>query len=307
MSSSNSVLSQAKGMIENSVSCALEQFQNERFGTVRIVMRNNDPWFVAKDIAECLEISNVSDACSRLDDDEKAIGKADTLGGSQDLLIISESGLYTLIMRSNKPEAKQFRKWVTSEVLPSIRKKGSYQVSQSKLYSYQIEDPIKRAEAWIEEQKANMLALKFSNEQKELAERQRDEAIDERDNAIKTKAWISTKRESTCMNEVKRFRAENETLKEKLGDSANLKAVKSLSWLKEFFRFIDKTKWNALLGVVGREIGKICESNGFRKIRIDDPNWGEVWAYDIKAVEIFKGKLIQDLNYLRKYRIYQDA
>ena len=127
-------------------------------------------------------------------------------------------------------------------------------------------------------------------------------------------AQIQTRQVQTALTtasiksrECKRLTNENETLKEKLGDSANLKAVKSLPWLKEFFRFIDKTKWNALLGVVGREIGKICESNGFRKIRIDDPNWGEVWAYDIKAVEIFKGKLIQDLNYLRKYRIYQDA
>ena len=93
-------------------------------------MRCADPWFVAKDACDCLGITNVSQACQALDDDEKGIYKVYTLGGSQDMMLISESGLYTLIMRSNKPEAKVFRKWVTSEVLPSIRKTGGYSVAQ---------------------------------------------------------------------------------------------------------------------------------------------------------------------------------
>ena len=77
-------------------------------------------------MCDCLGIANSRDAVSRLDDDEKGVGKADTLGGGQDMTMISESGLYALIMRSNKPEAKPFRKWVTSEVLPTIRKTGMY-------------------------------------------------------------------------------------------------------------------------------------------------------------------------------------
>ncbi|MBR1602194.1 MAG: hypothetical protein IJ667_02000, partial [Synergistaceae bacterium] len=72
-----------------------------------------------------------------LDADEKGVTKCDTPGGMQDMTIVSESGLYTLIMRSNKPEAKRFRKWVTSEVLPSIRKTGSYSVNNKKISEFE--------------------------------------------------------------------------------------------------------------------------------------------------------------------------
>lgn len=92
----------------------------------RIVMREGQPWWVAKDVCDVLGIQNSSDALMAIDDDEKGIEKVYTPGGLQSMSIINESGLYTLILRSNKPEAKRFRKWVTSEVLPSIRKTGFY-------------------------------------------------------------------------------------------------------------------------------------------------------------------------------------
>ena len=94
--------------------------------SVRVINRGGMPWFVAKDLCLVLDIRNVSDALSRLDDDEKGIASTDTLGGKQDMTIVSESGMYALVLSSRKPEAKPFRKWVTSEVLPSIRKTGSY-------------------------------------------------------------------------------------------------------------------------------------------------------------------------------------
>jgi len=90
-----------------------------------------NPLFYAKDICAALEINNVSMACSRLDEDEKGISEVDTLGGKQSVLMVNESGLYSLIFTSNKPEAKVFRKWVTGEVLPSIRKTGGYVVDAS--------------------------------------------------------------------------------------------------------------------------------------------------------------------------------
>lgn len=83
-----------------------------------------EPWWVAKDVCEILEIT--TEQIRRLDDDEKGLRKVQTLGGIQELSAINESGLYTLILRSNKPQAKPFRKWVTSVVLPSIRKNGGY-------------------------------------------------------------------------------------------------------------------------------------------------------------------------------------
>lgn len=89
-------------------------------------------WFVAKDVCDILDIGNVSQAVARIEDDEKAIISNDTPSGSQEMLIINESGLYSLILSSRKPEARPFRRWITKEVLPSIRKTGSYSLEQPK-------------------------------------------------------------------------------------------------------------------------------------------------------------------------------
>lgn len=89
-----------------------------------------EPWFVAADVCRVLEHSNPSQAVAELDEDEKGISNGDTLGGAQKLIIISEAGLYDLIFRSRKPEAKAFRRWVTKEVLPAIRKTGRYALSE---------------------------------------------------------------------------------------------------------------------------------------------------------------------------------
>ena len=96
---------------------------------VRVIQRNGQPWFVAVDVCDVLGIVNGRDALQKLDEDEKDVGIADTLGGPQNTSIISESGLYALIFKSRKPQAKVFRRWVTSEVLPTIRKTGTYSVT----------------------------------------------------------------------------------------------------------------------------------------------------------------------------------
>jgi len=104
----------------------LQIFEYEDHGQFRIIDREGEPWFVLADVCRALDIKNVPDAASRLDEDEKDIAQTDTLGGAQRVRIINESGLYSLILRSDKPEAKRFKKWVTAEVLPSIRKTGRY-------------------------------------------------------------------------------------------------------------------------------------------------------------------------------------
>jgi prophage antirepressor-like protein len=98
---------------------------------IRIIDRDGEPWFVAADVCRVLEIGNVSHAVSRLHEDEKGIASNDTLGGKQQLIIISESGLYALIFTSRKPEAQEFRKWVTHEVLPAIRKTGQFDINDA--------------------------------------------------------------------------------------------------------------------------------------------------------------------------------
>jgi anti-repressor protein len=94
--------------------------------------KTGEPWFVAKDACECLALANHNDALSSLDADEKGLVLADTPGGKQAISRISESGLYSLVFRSRKPEAHAFKRWVTHDVLSAIRKHGGF-LAPSKL------------------------------------------------------------------------------------------------------------------------------------------------------------------------------
>ena len=106
----------------------LQIFNNEEFGKIRTVTINNEPWFVSKDVATALGYSNSRDAISKhVFDDDKGVAKCDTPSGRQEMSVINESGLYALIFGSKLDSAKRFKHWVTSEVLPSIRRSGSYQ------------------------------------------------------------------------------------------------------------------------------------------------------------------------------------
>ena len=93
---------------------------------VRTILRDGEPWFVLKDVCAVLGIAKYRDAATRLDPDEREPVRVDTPGGPQEMILINESGLYHILLRSDKPEAKPFRKWVTGTVLPSIRKTGAY-------------------------------------------------------------------------------------------------------------------------------------------------------------------------------------
>ena len=101
-------------------------FENNAFGKVRTLNLNGEPWFVAADVCKALELGNPSMTVERLDDDEKGISTIDTLGGKQRMAIINEPGLYSLVITSRKPEAKAFKRWITHEVIPAIRKRGVY-------------------------------------------------------------------------------------------------------------------------------------------------------------------------------------
>lgn len=104
----------------------LKIFENPHFGSIRTILKDGEPWFVAADVCGALEIRNNRDAIERLDADEKGVALTDTLGGQQEMTIVSESGLYALVLGSRKPEAKAFKRWVTHEVIPAIRKHGGY-------------------------------------------------------------------------------------------------------------------------------------------------------------------------------------
>ena len=104
----------------------LVTFENAAFGKIRTLTIDGEPWFVAADVCKALELGNPSMTVERLDADEKGISSIDTLGGKQRMAIINEPGLYSVILCSRKPEAKAFKRWITHEVIPAIRKYGGY-------------------------------------------------------------------------------------------------------------------------------------------------------------------------------------
>ena len=107
----------------------LQIFKNAEFGSVRSTMINGEPFFVGKDVAEILGYANPQKAVrDHVDDDDKGVNEMDTPGGVQPVMFINESGLYSLILSSKLPAAKRFKRWVTSEVLPAIRRHGLYAV-----------------------------------------------------------------------------------------------------------------------------------------------------------------------------------
>lgn len=142
------------------------QFNSDQFGQLRVVRdESGEPWFVAKDVCDALCLGRQHDSTRYLDADEKGEGLVDTPSGKQTMVVINEPGFYKLVLKSRKPEAKAFQRWVTHEVLPSIRKKGGYIAAAADETPEQImaravllaQDTIARQKAQIEELKPKAL------------------------------------------------------------------------------------------------------------------------------------------------------
>ena len=149
----------------------LKIFENNEFGKVRTVLVDGEPFFVGKDVAKILEYKNQRDALSKhVDVRDKGVAKCDTLGGVQDLTVINESGLYSLILSSKMPRAREFKHWVTSEILPSIRRHGLYAADEV------LADPdmLINALTALKEERANRERLEEANavQQQQIAELQ---------------------------------------------------------------------------------------------------------------------------------------
>jgi len=288
----------------SNASSALKLFENPLF-KIRVIMRLGDPWFVASDACDGLALSNASKALEDLDDDDKlklTKDELDTLTSSegikcsvdsrvQSLNLVSESGLYDLIMQSRKPEAKAFKRWVTHEVLPSIRKTGSYSVAQTTLAI-----PKTLPEA--------LRAYADEVERREAAEKRAITAESERDEAIRTKAQIGSNREATAMATASAKSRECEKLREQIGDSKTYKRATAIPWLSEYF----DTRNDGLYKSLASQLKKIEASmpSEFAHKPTPDPRFGSVKAYHIAVIERFheivRERLPVDKKFMAKYR-----
>ena len=243
------------------VSCATQSlvkcFSNSVLGVnLTTILIDMEPWFIAKEVATLLGYVETAKAirthvdeedqkmvshseCVKLfGDDSFGVPEMDTRDyssniNSNGMKFINESGLYSLIMSSKKPEAKMFKRWVTSEVLPSIRKTGQYNV-QKQYPSYMIEDPIERAKAWISEQEEKR-ALEDKTKTLEVEKRQleadNETLAQERDKAIQTKQQISDSKTAKALGRVGGLVTANNRLKDELYLNRNYRTIGAIAQL----------------------------------------------------------------------------
>ena len=247
---------------------------------VRIVEKSGEPWFIAKDICQCLELSNSREAVSKLDNDEKDVISNDTLGGRQNVTIVNESGMYALVFKSRKQEAKKFKKWVTSEVLPSIRKNGIYATDIT--IGNMIENPDFAIEL--------LQKLKFERQEKELYLKQRNEAI-------KTKAEIGKKREATAMNTASQATKKVNRLEDELGKGKNYRTAKAIDWVSEIFS-LSRGMWS----VFGKKLTALSIEMDYEVKKIDSEDYGKVNSYHKAVIFELKQRMLKDNNMMGKYR-----
>ena len=268
-----------------SMETGLKIFEKPEFGCVRVVEKDGEPWFVAKDVCEALDLDNVGQALSSLDDDEKnTIIINEGIPGNPNRAIVSESGLYSLILRSRKPESKTFKRWIVREVIPTIRKTGAYSLA-----------PRSYAEA--------LRALAAEVEVREAVEAQKALAENQRNEAIRTKAEIGNRREATAMATASAATRKVGALEDKLGLGRNYKQVKAIPWL--FDEFADCP---SMYQQVGKRLSALSQRLGYKTERIPCPEFPNgIKAYHVDVIDAFRNELKRDLNMLGKWRLRRAA
>lgn len=259
----------------------LKVFEHPAFGEIRIVnQETGDPWFIARDVAVALGYENPAEA---VQDHCKKVNKITQHSKSlppTNLLTIPESDVYRLIMRSNLPSAERFQDWVVEEVLPSIRKYGVYATDNF------IEDAIADPDNAIR----LLQQFKFERQQRQLAERQRDEAV-------RTKAMIGSRREATAMATASVASRKVVSLENRLGEGRDFKAAKAIPWVLDIFA-PSKGLWS----VLGKKLKAVSLEMGLPIHAVEHSKYGEVNAYHFRAIEALHRRLLADPNMLGKYR-----
>ena len=271
-------------MLDSTISNSLQLFADKGF-KIRVIMRCSEPWFVAKDVADCIEHSNVTKMCELCRDKDKVVVRPSDLT-SNDLVdvknreytLISESGLYRILAKSNLPKCEPFESWVFEEVLPSIRKTGSYVVTKPEMSDEEIMSR----------------AMEIAHRTLALRE-ERIKALEaERDEAIRTKAMIGSRREATAMatasaksRECAKLTTENAELKDAVGRGTNWRTVAMMKaeWIREFGHepsYHKLKKFSADLPAEMKPVKdveeKVIIKNGGEKVRLVNRYHREAWA-----------------------------
>jgi len=252
---------------------------------VRAVEKDGEPWFIAKDVCESIGTAS-KDLRKILDSDEvDTINHVDSLGRECEMLIIDESGLYSLILRSRKKDSKLFKKWVTREVLPSIRKTGGYSLKNAPALP-NFKDPAEAARAWAHQYDMAVEAKK----QLAIAEVEKQHAID-------TKAEIGSRREATAMATASAATRKANKLEDELGKGKNWKSTKSISWALHHF-----ANSRGMWMVLGKKLAGLSVELGYEVRKIEDERYGKVNSYHVDVIEKLRKRIVADDNMMGKYR-----
>lgn len=291
-------------------------FQKPEFGRVRCFVIDGEPWFVAKDVCECLEIVNPTQAVMRLDSDEKSTLSLNE--GGPDRNIVNECGVYNLVLGSRKQEAKAFKRWIVHEVIPQIRKTGNYSVNQD---IKPMSDGELIARALIA---ANSTIERIEREreaERKVLQLQIDQTAQERDEAIRKRSYISSTREATIMgrlgNETRRgdrlekengeLKKENGELKERLGFQKCV-IIRNIPWVFEILSMmpVRGTKKVNVLNRLGTALCHLCNTKGIKTDKVRDDKGNQVSAYPADIVELMHQYLLSkdESNYY--YRMLSD-
>lgn len=242
---------------------------------VRVVQIQDEPWFVAADVCSILSLSNPTMAIQSLDDDEVTLSSIE--GNHRQTNLVNEPGLYSLIFKSRKSAAKKFKRWVTHEVLPAIRKTGRYQVDGVALPDFS--NPAEAARAWADQHEQT---LRLQSE---------------RDEAVSTKALIGSHREATAMARASTETRRANQLQRELGVATDWKAVKAIPWLAEEFALS-----MSMYQQVGKKLKAISDEMGLKVDEIPNAEYRFIKSYHIDAINELWRRLQEDGELLAKYR-----
>lgn len=256
----------------------IQVFKQSGLGSVRVVMQDSEPWFVAKDVCEALGYQwNGAARIAHVPEEWKRVTSVVTLrGDEQNMQLLSEQGLYFFLGRSDKPAALPYQKWIAGEVLPSIRKTGGYGQWNLPRVPKSFPDAL-RMIADIEEEKQL--------------------ALEQRDYYKRTKAEIGSRREATSMATASAAIRQRDALADKLGEGKHWKSVKAIPWLLEVFG-----PSRGMYSVVGKKLAQLGERMGKPSREIEDATYGTIKAHHVDVIEAFRLELEKDGNMMGKYR-----
>lgn len=293
-----------------------QTFSNPNLGKVcAFVDANGEPWFIANDVCDCLGLADPHTSLALLDEDEKGWHTMPTLGGPQQMVVVSEPGLYSLILRSRKPEAKAFKRWVTHDVIPSIRKTGSYSIAGIPVPKF--DSPADAARAWADLFEAKMIA-----EKKAVLEAARA------DYAIATKGQIVQGRDQRLMQqrhedikalnrkderngrleamyaeqgiELGAEKARADKAEDAIGVGKTYRCATNIPWFKDYFDF-KNCKADLIYKQAGKQLKALSDEMGYSFVTVPGHKF-DVKAYHIDVIASFRLRLDANPSLMERWR-----